>query len=187
MELSLCPACKAQALIFSSSIQEIPYFGKIMIFTFKCSNCNFKHNDIFNLEIKEPISYRVEVKNEKDLSIKVIRSSSCTIIIPELGVKIEPGVYSQGFITNAEGVLEKVENVLLGQLKFLKGKRLKKAKELIKKIEKMRNGKESFTLILKDPFGNSAIVSNKAKKRKLSERELKNLKKGMVIFELIKK
>ena len=35
-----------------------------------------------------------------------------------------------------------------------------------------------FTLVLKDPFGNSMIISQKAKKRRIGERELKGLKLG---------
>lgn len=35
-----------------------------------------------------------------------------------------------------------------------------------------------FTLVLKDLFGNSMIISQKAKKRRIGERELKGLKLG---------
>ena len=35
-----------------------------------------------------------------------------------------------------------------------------------------------FTLVLKDPFGNSTIISEKAKKRRMGRRELKGLKFG---------
>ena len=35
-----------------------------------------------------------------------------------------------------------------------------------------------FTLVLKDPFGNSMIISRKVKKRRIGERELKGLKLG---------
>ena len=187
MELAICPVCKKQSLVLSMSTQEIPHFGKILILSTRCENCKFKHSDVFNVEIKEPLSYKIEIENEKDLTAKVVRASSATLIIPELGVKIEPGSYAQGFITNVEGVLERVENVLKFQLRVQKGKKLEKVKQLIKKIERMREGKEKFSLIIKDPFGNSGIVSEKAKRRKLSKRELKALKTGMLILELTKK
>jgi C4-type Zn-finger protein len=41
-----------------------------------------------------------------------------------------------------------------------------------------REGKLRFTLVLKDPFGNSTIISEKAKKRRIGRRELKGLKFG---------
>lgn len=187
MELSTCPACKKQSLIFSSVPTEIPYFGKILILSLKCENCGFKHNDVFNIEIKNPMKYEMKIENEEDLNAKVVRASSGTIIIPELGVKIEPGAQAEGFITNAEGVLERIENVLKSQLEVQKGKKVERIKGLLEKIGRMREGKEKFTLILKDPFGNSAIFSQKAKKRKLSEKELKKLKTGMVLLDLVKK
>jgi len=40
----------------------------------------------------------------------VIKSGTTTIRIPEFGAKITPGPYSEGFITNVEGVLSKVED-----------------------------------------------------------------------------
>lgn len=128
----------------------------------------------------------IKVENEKDLNVKVFRSSSSTLIVPELSVKIEPGSYAQGFITNIEGILERIENVLKSQLELQKCKKLERIKELIEKIKRMRNGKEKFTLIIKDPFGNSGIVSEKVKKRKLSKKELKNLKTGTIVLDLMK-
>lgn len=187
MELLSCPVCKKQSLAFSSAATEIPYFGKILILSLKCGSCGFKHNDVFNVEIKEPLSYKVKIEKEEDLTAKVVRASSGTIIIPELGVKIEPGAQAEGFITNVEGVLERIENVLKSQLEVQKGKKLDRIKKLLEKIEKMRKGREGFNLILKDPFGNSSIISPKAKKRRMSEKELKKLKTGMVVLDLIKK
>ena len=34
--------------------------------------------------------------------------------------------------------------------------------EMLKKIGRMRNGLEKFTIIMEDPTGNSAILSNRA-------------------------
>ncbi|MEM5782731.1 MAG: ZPR1 zinc finger domain-containing protein [Candidatus Aenigmatarchaeota archaeon] len=186
MELSICPICKKQSLFFSSLVEEIPYFGKVLILNMKCENCKFKHSDVFNAEIKKPSSYRIKIENEKDLNAKVVRSSSSTLILPELGVKIEPGSHAQGFITNVEGVLERIENVLKSQLDTQKGNKLERINKLLEKIERMKEGREKFTLIIKDPFGNSGIVSEKAKKRKLSKGELKNLKTGAIVLDLMK-
>ena len=49
---------------------------------------------------------------------------------------------------------------------------------LLKKVQWAREGKLRFTLVLKDPFGNSTIISERAKKRRISVRELKGLKFG---------
>jgi len=49
---------------------------------------------------------------------------------------------------------------------------------LLKKIRRAREAKFRFMLVLKDPFGNSTIISDKAEKRRISARELKGLKFG---------
>ncbi len=184
MQQTICPVCKKTTLLFSMLTREIPYFGKVLILSSKCSSCGFKHNDVFNLEIKEPTEFRVEVKNEEDLMIRVIRSSSGTVIVPELGIKIEPGPQCQGAITNVEGVLRRIEKVLKYQARVQKGKKLERVKKLLEKIKRMIEGKEKFTLIIKDPLGNSGIISKKAKKRKLKKSEISKLKTGYILFNV---
>jgi C4-type Zn-finger protein len=49
---------------------------------------------------------------------------------------------------------------------------------LLKKIQLAREGNLRFTLMLKDPFRITTIISEKAKKRRISVRELKGLKFG---------
>ncbi len=41
------------------------------------------------------------------------------------------------------------------------------AKEILKKLQKVKWGKEKLKIILEDPTGNSAIISDKAVKSKL--------------------
>lgn len=182
MQHTLCPVCKKTTLLFSMLTREIPYFGKVLIFSSRCSSCGFKHNDVFNLEIREPVEFRVKVESEDDLMIRVIRSSSGTVIIPELGVKIEPGPQCQGAITNVEGMLRRVEGVLRYQARVQKGKKLERVKKLLERVKKMVKGKEKFTLVIKDPFGNSGIISKKARRRKLRRDEISKLKTGYVLF-----
>jgi C4-type Zn-finger protein len=50
-----------------------------------------------------------------------------------------------------------------------------RANLLLKRIQPAREGKSRFTLA-KDPFGNSTIIFEKAKKRRTSVREPKGLK-----------
>jgi len=186
MEMNKCPICNKNTLLINQVVQEIPFFGKILLLSLVCKNCGFKHNDVFSLEIKEPCSYSLHVEKEDDVNVKIVRSSSGTVEIPELGVRIEPGPASQGFITTIEGVLERIENVIKGQLPLLKGRRRKKAEKMLKDLKKMKEGRKKFTIKIKDPFGNSFIISEKVKKRRLSERELKKLKVGMITLDLVK-
>ncbi len=167
---SFCPACSKQTLEVRFNVHKIPYFGEVMESSVYCENCKFKHADVMILEEKEPCRYILKVENEEDLSARVVRSSQGIIRVPELGVEITPGAFSYGFITNVEGVLTRIEEVLLTLKKWEKEneEKLKRIKKLLKDIKDMREAKKSFTLIIEDKSGNSAIISEKVKKEKLS-------------------
>jgi C4-type Zn-finger protein len=55
----------------------------------------------------------------------------------------------------------------------------KAAQSRIGELEKCRSGKMPFTLIVKDPFGGSALIGHGVKRFTLKEEEAKNLKKGV--------
>jgi zinc finger protein len=117
--------------------------------------------------------------------MRVIKSGTATISIPEFGAIITPGPYSEGYISNVEGLLEKIEDALTFILSTAKGKRLKKGEKMLKKMRATRDSKPRFTLIIKDPLGNSAIVSpnpRKIRQRKLTKRELQNTKFGQYVI-----
>ena len=76
--------------------------------------------------------------------------------------------YKAGFVTNIEGLLNRVKY----QIEVIKetsddNADRKKAKNLLKKIYNIKLGTEKQKIIIEDPSGNSAIVSDKAKKDKL--------------------
>lgn len=88
------------------------------------------------------------------------------------------GLNNEGFISDVEGVLARTERVLRFLASSLLGRKKQRAEALLRKVARAREGRLRFTLELKDPLGNSTIVSEKAKKRRLSARELNRLKFG---------
>ena len=74
--------------------------------------CGFRHSDTILLTQKEPVRYTLAVETIDDLDARVIRSSSGTIRVPELGVDIEPGFASESYISNVEGVLDRIEGIV---------------------------------------------------------------------------
>ncbi len=164
----ICPACSKPGAKIIFNVHEIPYFGEVMESVLICENCNYKHVDIEILEEREPARYTLKVETEEDLNARVLRSSSGTIRIPELGVEVFPGRESMGFITNVEGVLERVKEAIGMAERWAEEEEKKlRARELLEKIDRITSGKESMTLIVEDPTGNSAIISKKVKKEKL--------------------
>lgn len=157
-----CPVCKKIGLKITFHSHEIPYFGEAIEEITRCSNCNYRHVDTLILEEKGPVEYSLKIDGERDMLIRVIRSSHATIEIPELGVKITPGVDSEGYITNVEGVLERIEDAIRTAKKAADQRTRKDVDALMKRIGSLKEGKGGATLYLADPTGNSAIVSEKA-------------------------
>ena len=178
-----CPSCGRDIDIVTVTY-DVPYFGTVLLTSISCE-CGFKHADSIVTSIKEPVRFRVKI-NRNNLFTKVIRSTSGTIRIPELGVDIEPGPASQAFITNLEGVLTRVEDIVKMARSWNAEDKEKVARcnEIIEKIRNTIEGDGELTLILEDPFGNSLILSEDAVKEVISSEEVKELKTGMTVMEI---
>jgi zinc finger protein len=162
-----CPFCGKNTLTLMEAEREIPYFGKIYIFSMDCSSCKYHKADVELADKGEPLRYSIEVSSEEDLSIRVVRSSTATIKIPHI-ITIEPGTAANGYITNVEGILKRVKHQLEVAREEAEDKSAKdKAKRMIKKLNKVLWGEDKLKLVIEDPNGNSAIVSDKAEVKKL--------------------
>ncbi|MHA1766288.1 MAG: ZPR1 zinc finger domain-containing protein [Promethearchaeota archaeon] len=154
-----CPSCSHKMDAIHKVI-DIPNFGETIIFTLKCSNCGYKTSDLFAVNEKEPVKYILKYEENDQLKHKIIRSSTCFVRIPELGVEIEPSAASEGYITNVEGILQRVKDITLGLIKNLESdEEVHNALALVQKIDEATNGHFRFNLIIEDPKGNSAIIA----------------------------
>ncbi|MBW2968687.1 ZPR1 zinc finger domain-containing protein [Candidatus Woesearchaeota archaeon] len=163
----LCPMCRKKTLTLSETKMEMPYFGNVFIFSMTCSSCKYRKSDVEAEEKKEPCKYTFEVKDKKDLNVRVVKSAEATLKIPHIGV-MEPGPASEGFISNVEAVILKFKS----QIEHLRDNEedasaKKKAKNMLKKLQKVLWGSEKIKIIIEDPTGNSAIISDKAQRKKL--------------------
>ena len=143
---------------------EVPYFGNLFLFSMSCSSCNYHKADVEAAERKEPAKYTFEITSEEDLKVRVVKSSEATVKIPHI-TTITHGPASQGYVTNIEGILNRVKH----QVEVLRDNADEKAdrtkaKNLLKKLQKIMWGQHPQKIIIEDPSGNSAIVSEKAKK-----------------------
>ncbi|MBW2971482.1 ZPR1 zinc finger domain-containing protein [Candidatus Woesearchaeota archaeon] len=163
----MCPFCHTANLTLTEGEVEVPYFGKVFLFSMTCSNCKYHKSDVECAEQKPPAKYSLDVDNEEDMKIRVVRSSEGTIRIPRIG-DIEPGPAANGFISNVEGVLQRFKD----QVEHLRDEEedeeiKKKCRNMLKKISRAMWGQEKIKIVIEDPTGNSAIVSDKAVKSKL--------------------
>ena len=162
-----CTFCGANKLTLREDEVEIPHFGRVFVLSMGCSACNYRKSDIEPAEKKEPCKYTFEVSSENDLNVKVVKSGDATVKIPHV-ITMEPGPASSGYITNVEGLIEKVEKIVESSVEGEDDPSVKKkAKNINKKLGKVLVGREKLKIIIEDPTGHSAIISDKAQKSKL--------------------
>ncbi len=157
-----CPYCERD-IEYLYKTEKIPYFSDILIVSARCE-CGYRHADTMVLTDGEPARWELRVEQPEDLTIRVVRSSSAKLEIPELGVEIDPGPACEGFVSNVEGVLDRIDNVVAGVLTWAEGEERENALALRERIGWAREGRVPLTLSIEDPSGNSAIISDKAKK-----------------------
>lgn len=176
LPIERCPICGAKGTFrVKGRIDHIPYFGEMMQTSASCTSCKFRHADVMCLGERPPLRYEFQVTSEEDLKVRVVKSSTGTIKLPELGVTVEPGPASQGYVSNVEGVLGRVKEAIELAIEGVDAVRRRRGKARIKKLDEVCAGKRRARLILMDPFGHSAIVDERARKRKLTKRELASL------------
>lgn len=179
-----CPVCGGEKTASSiTRTDKIPYFGEVMESMILCTKCGYKHNDIICLEQHDPASYTITI-NQEHLNTRIIKAQSATLTIPELGLKVEPGPKSQGYISNIEGVLNRfTEAVQRSKILFPNKKTQQNADKILENIDKVKAGTMTATLKLEDPFGQSKILHHHAKEHKLTPQETKKLKTGFTTIE----
>lgn len=179
-----CPACGVEGKAKSIMKElEIPHFGKVLETSIQCPECGFKHSDIIALEQNDPAKYVLEI-NKNTLTVRVVRSQSATVSIPEIGVKVEPGPKSEGYVTNVEGILNRFEDAVKKALNlFDDAESQENGKTTLKQIQELKKGNGTATLIIQDPFGQSNIVSDNAEVLEIPEEELRDLKTGFSHIE----
>ncbi len=179
-----CPICNAhQSMEVTTKTEKIPYFGEIMESTLLCSECGYKHSDTICIDQKDPVKYTLIVGKD-NLNARVVKSQSTTITIPEIGLKVEPGPQSQGYVSNVEGVLNRFEKAVKTALSWAEEDYAKKnAVQILEDIERVKNGQKEVTLVLEDPFGHSIVMDEMAVKSELTVEEIENLETGFTTFE----
>ncbi len=167
-----CMLCRKPAMNLSEQEMDVPYFGKVFIFSMVCSECEFKKIDIECAEEKEPCKYTVEINSLEDLKIRVVKSSDAVVEWPDFKTKIEPGINAEGYVSNVERLLDDLYKVLEMQREGEEDKpRKKKLWNIMNDVLGVKEGKKTAILIISDPTGNSAIISEKAKKEPLKTKK----------------
>ncbi len=170
-----CPICGKNTLTLTEAEREIPFFGKVYLFSMNCSNpeCKYSVSDVEIEEEHEPSEYFLEVSKEEHLNARVVKSSNATVKIGRI-MTITPGTASQGYISNVEGVLKRTQYALEMAYDMEEdNNNKKKLKNKMKKLRKVLFGSEPITITISDPSGNSAIIHEDAVKKSLKVKRKK--------------
>lgn len=152
-ELLRCPVCGKKSLRVGIYIYDVPYFGKVLLESGRCESCGYRWTDVSVVEADKGKRLRLRVRGDKELRALVVKSSSATITMPELGVEIRPAPAAVGYITTVEGIVRKVLEHVPNEC-FNEGSQ---CHDVVKLLEDAADGKIEFTLIIEDPYGKSGI------------------------------
>ncbi len=152
-EVTPCLNCGEKSFRVRLYIYDVPYFGKVLLEVGICDKCGFRRSDVSVLEVSKPVRIVVHVDSDAELNALVIKSSTASIYIPELGIEITPGPAAPGYITTVEGILHRVLDHIPAECFDESNPCNRKVKEIIDAID----GKVRFTLIIEDPFGRSDV------------------------------
>lgn len=182
-----CPVCGGhKTLTVTNKTDNIPYFGDILETSVSCSECGYQSSDSISLEHNDPMRFTLKIDDSK-LNTRVAKSQTATITIPLLGLKVEPGPKSQGYVSNVEGILNRFEEAVLKAIK-LEGSEIsneieENALNIIQLITNIKMGELEAELILEDPFGNSVIDDDDVQKELLTQEEADKLQTGFTTID----
>ena len=180
-----CPICgNENSLKMMAHSSEIPYFGEHTQITMSCNSCGWRVTDFIPAEGKKAGSWTLIVSSTEHISARVVRSSSCTVRIAELGLEVTPGSSSTGYISNVEGVLDRFASAIgtIRRQADVENDEVTKTKcdELLSKIDMVKSGELVVTLELLDPVGHSQILHEEAVSSEISDEDAKELDPGPI-------
>ena len=180
-----CPICgNENSLKMMAHSSEIPYFGEHTQITMSCNSCGWRVTDFIPAEGKKAGSWTLIVSSTENISARVVRSSSCTVRIAELGLEVTPGSSSTGYISNVEGVLDRFASAIgtIRRQADVENDEVTKTKcdELLSKIDMVKSGELVVTLELLDPVGHSQILHEEAVSSEISDEDANELDPGPI-------
>lgn len=142
-------------------LTRIPFFKEIIVSSFNCEHCHWSNTEIQSAgEIQEQgVCYTLKIKTKEDLNREVVKADSATTRIPELDFEIPPFT-QKGALSTIEGLLDRA---VAGLEQDQPARRevdpdvAARIDVFIQKLQKLKDVKEEFTLVIEDPSGNSFV------------------------------
>lgn len=158
-----CPNCN-ELCDTNMKVVDIPHFKEVVIMATVCDKCGHKDNEVKGGAGIEPKGKKITLKitDTSDMSRDVLKSETCTLVLPELDFSTQMGTMG-GKFTTLEGILTEIKDQLQVNNPFFSGdsseENMKgKIKVFCDKIDEIIDGKRlGVHFILDDPAGNSYL------------------------------
>lgn len=158
MELeSMCMSCRENGMTRLLPTR-IPFFKDVIIAAFECEHCGNRNSTVQLAEVAEfGTRHTLRVEGREDTNRQVVRASTSTVQIPELGFEMPPNRDQTSVFTTVEGLLLDVVEDLRTNQHLRDAETAAKLDAFMQRMSAMAIGAESFTLVVDDPGGNSFI------------------------------
>jgi len=136
------------------------FLGLVEVISIRCDVCGYKHVTEALIEPVElgPEEIIIKIVSEQDLRTFIFKSRFAEISFPELGVTIYPGPEASDEIYPVEGLLEKyIERI---EASCSGSEDPEKCFEIVNLLKEVREGRRNITIVIKDPFRFSRILSS---------------------------
>ena len=181
-----CPMCSVEGqLRMMTHIDEIPYFGEHTQITVLCHSCGWRQTDFIPAEGKKPGMSKLFISKPEHIRARVVRSSSCTIRIPELDLEVSPGTASTGYVSNIEGVIDRFMEIIImvtrqAYTDDLEMTEIKRLQEMHTTLLELKEDPIPKPLIIEllDPNGHSQILHEDAVLEEITDDVLATLPVG---------
>jgi len=169
---SPCPNCTAEGEMLTA-VTNIPHFKEVLIIAYNCNQCGYRNNEVKGggSVPAKGTEVSLTITCSDDLKRDVLKSDSSMVLIPELELELQHGSMG-GMYTTVEGLIVKIHQALTDNNPFATGdsyslhhSNLAEVSETKQKfitfldnLDRYSKGLDfPFTIILRDPLGNSFI------------------------------
>ncbi|XP_067676893.1 zinc finger protein ZPR1-like [Haliotis asinina] len=163
---SFCVNCEDQGTT-RLFLTRIPFFREVIVSSFTCDHCGYRNAELQpGGRIQDRgVRYEVLIKHKEDLNRQVVQTNFATVSIPELEFESPP---NKGVLTTVEGIIQRAveglnQDQVLRRIQY--PDIAAQIDAFVEKLEKLREMKEPFKLVVDDPSGNSFVENPHAPKR----------------------
>lgn len=157
-----CPECNAPSST-NMKLVQIPHFKEVIIMATICDSCGHRTNEVKSGGATEELGTKItlNITDPSDMTRDVLKSETCSIIIPELEFELGMAALG-GKFTTLEGLLKDIKDLIVSKNPFICGDsgssdRMEKLNEFGETLDKVMAGDMNVHFVLDDPAGNSYL------------------------------